>query len=109
MSVQDACPLCGCEDSWWHALVACMMSRCVWALSDETLVSHMSDNLEANARIWLFELNESLDHGKFTRMVITLWLIWFARRKPIYESIFQSPQQTISFVDNYLTELGKRW
>src|SRR4051794_13465188 len=33
MSTQDVCPLCGCEDSWRHALVACTMSRCIWALS----------------------------------------------------------------------------
>lgn len=80
--------------------------RCVWALSDETLVSLMSENLESNARIWLFELNEKMDHASFTRMVITLWSIWYARRKAIYESIFQSPQHTASFINNYIDELG---
>ncbi|XP_073362809.1 uncharacterized protein [Aegilops tauschii subsp. strangulata] len=106
MSDRDVCPLCGCEDSWRHALVACTMSRCVWALSDENLVSLMSENEESNARIWLFELNEKMDHASFTRMVITLWSIWYARRKAIYESIFQSPQHTASFINNYIDELG---
>ena len=39
-------------------------------------------------------------------MVITLWSIWYSRRRAIYESIFQSPQQTTSFIDNYIAELG---
>ena len=54
MSTRDACPLCGCEDSWRHALVACTMSRCVWALTEDTIVSSMIENEEADARIWLF-------------------------------------------------------
>lgn len=106
MSEREVCPLCGCEDSWRHALVACTMSRCVWALSEENLVSTMAENDESNARIWLFDLYEKLDHASFTRMVITLWSIWFARRKVIYESIFQNPQQTASFINNYIDELG---
>lgn len=47
-----------------------------------------------------------MDHVNFTRMVITLWLIWYAHRKAIYESIFQSPQQTVNFVNNYISDLG---
>lgn len=38
MVVQDACPLCGGEDSWRHALVSCTMARCTWALSEEVIV-----------------------------------------------------------------------
>uniref|UniRef100_A0A8R7QQD3 Reverse transcriptase zinc-binding domain-containing protein n=1 Tax=Triticum urartu TaxID=4572 RepID=A0A8R7QQD3_TRIUA len=33
MSYVSACPLCGADDSWRHALVSCTMARCVWALS----------------------------------------------------------------------------
>jgi hypothetical protein len=40
-------------------------------------------------------------------MVVTLWSVWYARRKAIYESIFQSPHQTISFVNNYIGELDQ--
>ena len=106
MSTLDACPRCGCEDSWRHALVSCTMSRCVWALTEDTIISRMTENEVADARIWLFELHESMDHSSFTRMVITLWSIWYSRRKAIYESIFQSPQQTVNFVNNYINDLG---
>lgn len=104
MATQSACPLCGCQDSWRHALLSCTMSRCVWALVDESLVSR-TGNEEANAKSWLFELHETLDHVRFTRMVVTLWAVWYARRKAIYESLFQNPHQTVSFVDSYLQEL----
>ena len=83
------------------------MSRCIWALTDNDLVSRMTVNAEPNARLWLFELSDELDQASFTRMVATLWSIWYARRKAVYESLFRSPQQTIRFVDNFLSELGQ--
>ena len=75
------------------------MSRCIWALSDDELVSHMTANEEPNARLWLFQLSDEMDHDSFTRMAVTLWLVWYVRRNAVYESIFQSPQQTIYFVE----------
>ena len=105
IATQSACPLCGCQDSWRHALLSCTMYRCVWALSDENIVSKMTASTEPSAKNWLFELHESLDHASFSRMIVTLWVVWYARRKAIYESLFQNPHQTISFVDSYLQEL----
>lgn len=81
------------------------MSRCVWALSDEALVSRMTENSEPNAKNWMFELYDTLDNTAFTRMAVTLWSIWFARRKAIYEGIFRSPQQTSLFVNTFIGEL----
>ncbi|KAI4975125.1 hypothetical protein ZWY2020_048732 [Hordeum vulgare] len=67
----------------------------------------MAENMGPNARNWIFDMHESLSHASFTCMVVILWSIWYARRKAIYEGIFQSPQQTISFVNTYLRELGQ--
>ena len=66
MATQSACPLCGCQDSWRHALLSCTMSRCVWALSDENIVSKMMASTEPSAKNWLFvsylqELNQAID------------------------------------------------
>ena len=105
MFVEDACPLCGCEDSWRHALVSCSMSRCIWALSDEELVSQMTSNDEASAKQWIFQLYDTLSYELFTKMVATLWAVWFARHKAIFEAEFQSPFQTIAFVNSYLHDL----
>lgn len=107
MSHLDACPLCGCEDSWRHALLSCTMARCTWAPTDDSLVPMMTDNTEPSARNWLFELYDTLDHKNFSRMVVTMWSIWYARRKAIHEAIFQSPHQTFSFVNSYLRELDQ--
>ena len=106
MADRDVCPLCGCEDSWRHALLSCTTSRCVWALLDDELVAQMAEFVEPNARLCLFELNDKLDQANFTKLVVTLWSMWYARRKAIYELIFQSPQQTVSFVNNFIAELG---
>ncbi|KAI4968640.1 hypothetical protein ZWY2020_045970 [Hordeum vulgare] len=67
----------------------------------------MADNMEPSARNWVFDMQESLSHASFTRMVLTLWSTWYARRKAIYEGIFQSPQQTIAFGNTFLGELGQ--
>jgi hypothetical protein len=70
------------------------MAKSVWALSDELMVEHMMAVGEPNAKNWLFNLLESLPQDQFTRMTVTLWAIWTARRKAIHEDIFQSPLST---------------
>ena len=70
-------------------------------------MSKMAEHVEPRARNWLFDLNVNLDHSTFTTMVVTLWSIWYARRPAIYEGIFQSPQQTSSFLSTYINEVGQ--
>lgn len=72
MSMVDACPLYGAEDSWRHALLSCTMARCVWALSDEVLVEKISENREPSAKNWLFKLHDELSQELFMRLVMTL-------------------------------------
>ena len=105
MSTVDACPLCGREDSWRHALISCTMARCIWALSDSEVVQRMGDNQEPGAKNFLFNMQESLSHDQFTTMVVTLWSISYTRRKAVYEAIFQSPSQTNSLINSYLMDL----
>jgi uncharacterized membrane protein len=63
------------------------MATIVWALFDELMVEHLISIVEPNANNWLFNLMESL-HVQFTRLTVTLWAIWTARRNPIHEEIF---------------------
>ena len=51
-----------------------------------------------NAKEWVFKMQEVLTDGLFVRLVITLWAIWSARRKAVYEDIFQSPMSTHMFI-----------
>jgi hypothetical protein len=48
---------------------------------------------------------ETLPHDQFTRLTITLWEIWTARRKAIHEEIFQSPVSIHGFINRYIEEL----
>ena len=83
MSTIDACPLCGGEDSWRHALISCTMARCIWALSDSDLVDIIAENKEANAKSFICDMQQILNHDQFAEMVVTLWSIWYVRRKAV--------------------------
>jgi ribonuclease HI len=60
----------------------------------------------AVARHWLFSMMQSLKSTEFTTLVVTMWAIWFARRKVIHEDILQSPMATHLFIQSFLHELG---
>jgi hypothetical protein len=47
---------------------------------------------------------ETLSRDDFACVVVTLWAIWYARRKIIHEEIF-SPLSTHLFIENYLRDL----
>ncbi|GJN09926.1 hypothetical protein PR202_ga27980 [Eleusine coracana subsp. coracana] len=105
MADQSVCTLCGAPDSWKHSLVECNMARCVWALEEEETVEHLCMAQATDARDWLMTLIQSLDHGRLVKVCVTLWAIWYARRKAIHENIFQSPLSTHNFVLQFISEL----
>jgi hypothetical protein len=49
---------------------------------------------------------QSLKHDDQTRVFVTLWAIWHARRKAIHEQIFQSPLTVHMFVENFVSDLN---
>jgi hypothetical protein len=81
------------------------MANSVWALSDSMMVEHMTAYDEPNAKHWLFRMMDTLPHDHFTRLTVTLWAIWTARRKAIHEEIFQNPISIHGFITSYLSEL----
>jgi hypothetical protein len=85
MCEEDRCQLCGAVDSWRHALLDCTMSRCVWALVDPEVTEHVCSTDGGNARLWLANLIETLSLDAQTKVFVTLWAIWHARRKAIHE------------------------
>jgi hypothetical protein len=107
ITTSSSCGICGAVDSWRHSLLECMMARCVWALTDEELLEHMCQVNEAQARTWLFSMIDTLTHNQLTRMCVTLWAIWQARRKAIHEDSFQSPLNTHCFIDSFIRELDQ--
>ena len=107
MAESPACSICEAgEDNWLHSLLSCCMARCVWALGDEELLEHVIPNQNTDARLWLFWLFESTSQRDLTRVLVTMWAIWWARRKAIHENEFQSPLSTMSFIKRFLEDLG---
>jgi hypothetical protein len=48
-------------------------------------------NEDPSAKQWLFAMIETFSQEDFARVAITLWDIWYARRKIIHDDEFQSP------------------
>lgn len=82
------------------------MSGCIWALSDEMLVETINQNNEPNAKNWIFVMHDQLTQKQYTLLVVTLWAIWRAKRKAIYEDIFQSPESINEFIISYINDLS---
>jgi hypothetical protein len=60
---------------------------------------------EPHAKGWLAAVFSALPQGESTRVVVTLWALWHAKRKAVHEGIFQSPLSTHSFVDRFLADI----
>jgi ribonuclease HI len=81
------------------------MARCVWALMDCNITDHISSIQEPEARTWINTMIEVLNHQEQTRFFVTLWAIWYARRKAIHDEEFQSPLSTKLFIDRFVSDL----
>jgi hypothetical protein len=81
MSDSSACSICGARDSWRHSLIECNMARCVWVLEKDEITEHICHIEDQDARGWLVAVMQSLKHEDLIRVTVTLWAIWYARRK----------------------------
>ena len=105
MAPHSSCAICGAPDSWRHSLLECNMARCVWALGPEDITELIVNIQEPHARGWLAAVFHALPHEELTRVTVTLWALWHARRKAIHEGIFQSPLSTHSFIEKFVADL----
>ncbi|XP_039780864.1 uncharacterized protein LOC120648195 [Panicum virgatum] len=94
MAASSSCAICGLEDSWKHSLLECNMAKCVWALEKDEITDLIGELQEQGARAWLAHVFSELASDDLVRVVVTMWAIWYARRKAIHEAAFQSPLST---------------
>ena len=107
MADTSLCSICGDIDSWRHSLINCPIARSVWALADEDVTEHISLNEDLVARRWIFAMMDTLSRDDFAKVAVTLWAIWYARRKIIHDDgLFQSPMSTNIFIQRYLQDLA---
>ena len=101
-----ACTLCNAqEDTWCHSLFDCRMARCVWALGEEEILEHVISNRSEDPRLWLFWLFDTLNEQELAKVLITMWAIWWARRRAIHDDEYQSPLSTMCFISRYFEDL----
>jgi len=105
MADSGNCLLCGMADSWRHSLLECNMAKCVWARQKDDITGFLGGVQEQDAREWLATVLSSLPHDDRIRVLVTLWAIWYARRKAIYENSYQSPLSTHCFVERFIADL----
>jgi hypothetical protein len=108
MAPSPCCGLFGsASDNWRHALIDCHIAKCVWALTDEELAEHFCQSSEEDARLWIFEMMNSVKHEEFIS-IITMWAIWYARHKALLDEEFehQSPSSTHSFIQCFVQDLS---
>jgi hypothetical protein len=55
------------------------MARSVWALAREDITELIGNIHEPQAKAWLSTVIEALPHEELTRVVVTLWALWYAR------------------------------
>ncbi|CAN6318053.1 unnamed protein product [Urochloa humidicola] len=106
MAPDSRCAVCGGQDSWKHSLIECHPARCVWALQCDEIIDFISSTQQQDARGWLHEATNSLSHDELVTVTVTLWAIWYAKRKIIHENVYQSPLSTHCFVERFLADLG---
>jgi hypothetical protein len=69
---------------------------CVWALVDESVTASNLCRLEkSSAKQWLFLKMESLSKEEFAWVSVTLWAIWYARTKVIFERSCTPPMHSL--------------
>jgi hypothetical protein len=74
------------------------MARAVWALMDDDLVDLLRMDETPDPKLWLMSLCTNLSQRKFVQVLVTLWEIWWARRRAIHEDEFQNPLSTHCFI-----------
>ena len=80
------------------------MSGWVWALGDPEFVEHMDKIVQPDARRWILTMIDSMSHAQFVHLLVSLWAIWYARRKAIIEDEFQSCLSAHLFVQSFISE-----
>ncbi|XP_073355316.1 uncharacterized protein [Aegilops tauschii subsp. strangulata] len=66
----------------------------------EHRASHSNQERDKKAWSSLWKVKQEL-----ARVLVTMWAIWWARRRAIHDDEFQSPMSTMCFVNRYLEDL----
>jgi ribonuclease HI len=77
----------------------------VWALERKEVIDRIYSVQESDAHAWWAEVAEMMPTSDLIRVAVTLWAIWYVRRKAIHEDSFQSSLSTHCFIERYIADL----
>jgi hypothetical protein len=97
--------ICGEPDSWKHSLIECNLAKCVWALALGDITELITSIQEPHTKGWLATIFNALSHEESTRVVVTLWVLSYVKRKAILKGIFQGPLLTNCFIGRFFADL----
>lgn len=81
------------------------MAKWVWALREDDAVVPMYGDETSDPKLWLFNWCSTLKQDQFIEVLVTLWAIWWVRRKVIHENEYQSPLSTHLFISGFLDKI----
>jgi len=81
------------------------MACCIWAFEKEDITESLSQIKEQDAKGWLVVMIKSLRHKELVRVIVTLWAIWYIRRKVVHKNIYQSMLSMHQFVSNFMASI----
>ncbi|KAL4296291.1 hypothetical protein GQ457_12G027180 [Hibiscus cannabinus] len=85
-----------------HTLLDCEFPKSVWQGFGYSWPSHVAAYSFQDWLLWMFSHISSI---KFVEIIITLWAIWFARNRKIYEGKSQTKDSLITWVKSCCLEL----
>jgi ribonuclease HI len=59
-----------------------------------------------HARDFIFNMIDTLSAKDQVTCFVSLWAIWYAKRKVIHKGVYQSPLSTYAFIQNFVADLG---
>ncbi|KAG5531062.1 hypothetical protein RHGRI_025876 [Rhododendron griersonianum] len=104
----SVCTLCKHHsESLVHLFLLCDFVRPIWFGSDLGILIPSTPNHSISFWLgWLHNMGHIMSlHSRsfFSKISCTLWCIWLARNKAVFESIFPSPSQVLTHA-NHLTQ-----
>lgn len=55
------------------------MAKAVWSLIEDDVAILLISDETNDAKLWLFGLSNTLENEQFVEVLVTFWVIWWAR------------------------------
>lgn len=106
ISTRDTCPLCGSEETSFHALISCEHARKVWEQIRTIWILPEQDLLVDSGKDWLLNILASCTEEMRERTIMLIWRIWSLRSDLAHGKEVPSPAVTADYLQSYMRSLS---